>query len=444
MSFKKGDGWRAGYRVACSDVPGTVVVGTQWGDEGKAKVIDLLATRADMVVRFQGGHNAGHTVVVGKEKFAFRLIPSGVLAGARTVIGNGVVLDCATLLGEIDMLTSRGHDVSGLRISGNAHLIMPWHPILDTLAERRRGDAALGTTKNGIGPAYVDKVAREGLRVQDLLAPDRFRQRLATVLADKNDVLTKLYGVDALDGAAIEAQYLDEFAPRLAPYIADTVSIVNDAIESGEDVLFEGAQATFLDIDHGTYPFVTSSNPVAGTASVGSGVGPRHLTRIVGIAKAYVTRVGAGPFPTELHDETGQGLRDRGHEYGTVTGRPRRCGWFDGVMIRQAVRLNTLTELAVTKIDILDPLPTVNVCVAYDIDGERSSYLPGDLDRFARAVPVYEEHEGWRQDLSGARLLSDLPATARRYLDRLGELAGVPVTIIGVGAGRDQVIEIPA
>ncbi len=425
-------------------MPGTVVVGTQWGDEGKAKVIDLLATRADMVVRFQGGHNAGHTVVVNGDRFAFRLIPSGVLAGTRTVIGNGVVLDCATLLGELDMLTSRGYDVSALQISGNAHLIMPWHPILDTLAERRRGDAALGTTKNGIGPAYVDKVAREGLRVQDLLAPDRFRQRLAIVLAEKNEVLTKLYGAEALDYNEIETQYLDDFAPRLAPYIADTVSSVNDAIEAGADVLFEGAQATFLDLDHGTYPFVTSSNPVAGTASVGSGVGPRHLQRIVGIAKAYVTRVGAGPFPTELHDEIGQGLRDRGHEYGTVTGRPRRCGWFDGVMIRQAVRLNTLTELAVTKIDILDPLPTIKVCVAYDIDGERSAYLPGDLDRFARAVPVYEEHEGWLVDLSGARALSDLPATARRYLDRLGELAGAPVTIIGVGPGRDQVIEIPA
>lgn len=424
-------------------MPGTVVVGTQWGDEGKAKVIDLLATRADMVVRFQGGHNAGHTVVVNGERFAFRLIPSGVLAGTRTVIGNGVVLDCATLLGELDMLTSRGYDVSALQISGNAHLIMPWHPILDTLAERRRGDAALGTTKNGIGPAYVDKVAREGLRVQDLLAPDRFRQRLATVLAEKNEVLTKLYGADPLDYHDIETQYLHDFAPRLAPYIADTVSSVNDAIEGGADVLFEGAQATFLDVDHGTYPFVTSSNPVAGTASVGSGVGPRHLQRIVGIAKAYVTRVGAGPFPTELHDEVGQGLRDRGHEYGTVTGRPRRCGWFDGVMIRQAVRLNTLTELAVTKIDILDPLPTIKVCVAYEIDGERSAYLPGDLDRFARAVPVYEEHEGWLVDLSEARYLADLPASARRYLDRLGELAGAPVTIIGVGPGRDQVIEIP-
>jgi adenylosuccinate synthase len=425
-------------------VPATVVVGTQWGDEGKAKVIDLLATRADMVVRFQGGHNAGHTVVVNGEKFAFRLIPSGVLAGTKTVIGNGVVLDCATLLGEIDMLTSRGYDVSALRISGNAHLIMPWHPILDSLAERRRGDAALGTTKNGIGPAYVDKVAREGLRVQDLLAPERFRQRLTTVLAEKNEVLTKLYGADALDEAVIEAQFLDEFAPRLKPFIADTVGIVNDAVEAGENVLFEGAQATFLDVDHGTYPFVTSSNPVAGSASVGSGVGPRHLSRIVGIAKAYVTRVGAGPFPTELHDDIGQGLRDRGHEYGTVTGRPRRCGWFDGVMIRQAVRLNTLTELAVTKIDILDPLEQIKVCTAYDIDGERTSYLPGDLDRFARARPVYETHEGWKQDLSGARSLSDLPAAARRYLDRLGELAGAPVTIIGVGAGRDQVIEIPA
>jgi adenylosuccinate synthase len=425
-------------------VPATVVVGTQWGDEGKAKVIDLLATRAHMVVRFQGGHNAGHTVVVGDQKFAFRLIPSGVLAGTKTVIGNGVVLDCATLLGEIDMLTSRGFDTSALRISGNAHLIMPWHPLLDSLAEARRGSAALGTTKNGIGPAYVDKVAREGLRVQDLLAPDRFRSRLASVLSEKNEILTKLHGVEPLDQSAIEDQYLGVFATRLAPYIADTVSIVNDAVEAGHEVLFEGAQATFLDIDHGTYPFVTSSNPVAGTASVGTGVGPRHLSRIVGIAKAYVTRVGAGPFPTELNDEIGEGLRSRGGEFGTVTGRPRRCGWFDGVMIRQAVRLNTLTEIAVTKIDILDPLPVIKLCAAYDIDGERTSYLPGDLDRFARAVPVYEEHEGWMVDMSSARTAADIPVLARRYLDRLGELAGVPITIIGVGPGRDQVIELPA
>jgi adenylosuccinate synthase len=425
-------------------VPTTVVVGTQWGDEGKAKVIDLLATRADMVVRFQGGHNAGHTVVVDGQKFAFRLIPSGILAGTETVIGNGVVLDCATLLAEMDMLSSRGFDVSGLKISGNAHLIMPWHPLLDTLLERRRGDAALGTTKNGIGPAYVDKVAREGLRVQDLLVPDRFRQRLASVLAEKNEILTKLYGEQPLRQQDIELQYLDEFAPRLGPYIADTVGIINDAVEAGRNVLFEGAQATFLDVDHGTYPYVTSSNPVAGTASVGTGIGPRHLQRIVGIAKAYVTRVGAGPFPTELKDEIGEGIRSRGGEFGTVTGRPRRCGWFDGVMIRQAVRLNTLTELAVTKIDILDPLDQIRVCVGYNIDGERTSYLPGDLDRFARAVPVYEDHVGWKTDLSSARVVADLPSAARRYLDRLGELAGVPITIIGVGAGRDQVIELPA
>ncbi len=425
-------------------MPGTVVVGTQWGDEGKAKVIDLLATRADMVVRYQGGHNAGHTVVVGDEKFAFRLIPSGVLAGTKTVIGNGVVVDCATLIGELDMLTGRGYDVSGLAISTNAHLIMPWHPLLDRLAEERRGALALGTTKNGIGPCYVDKVAREGLRMQDLLAPARFRDRLAYVLEEKNLILERIHGVAPLDANEIEELYLGIFAERLRTYITDTVAVVNDAIEAGKSVLFEGAQATFLDIDHGTYPFVTSSNPVAGTASVGSGVGPRALGRIVGIAKAYVTRVGAGPFPTELDNEIGEFLRTRGAEFGTVTGRPRRCGWFDGVMIRQAVRLNSLTEIAVTKIDILDPFETVKVCVAYDIDGERTTYLPGDLDRFAQAVPVYEDHEGWNTDLSQARVLADLPKTARAYLNRLGELSGVPVTIVGVGPGRDQVIEVPA
>jgi adenylosuccinate synthase len=423
---------------------GTVVVGTQWGDEGKAKVIDLLATRADMVVRYQGGHNAGHTVVVNGEKFAFRLIPSGVLAGTKTVIGNGVVVDCQTLIGELDMLSERGYDVSGLTISTNAHLIMPWHPLFDRLAEERRGALALGTTKNGIGPCYVDKVAREGLRMQDLLAPDRFRARLAYVLEEKNLLLEKVYGSAPLDSKQIEEEYLGVYAERLRAYVGDTVAVVNDAIESGKSVLFEGAQATFLDIDHGTYPFVTSSNPVAGTASVGTGVGPRALTRIVGIAKAYVTRVGAGPFPTELDNEVGDFLRERGGEFGTVTGRPRRCGWFDGVMIRQAVRLNSLTELAVTKLDILDPFDTVKVCVAYDVDGERTSYLPGDLDKFAKAKPVYEEHVGWKTDLSQVRKLADLPSTARKYLDRLGELSGVPVTIVGVGAGRDQVIEVPA
>ncbi len=423
---------------------GTVVVGTQWGDEGKAKVIDLLATRADMVVRYQGGHNAGHTVVVNGEKFAFRLIPAGVLAGTKTVIGNGVVLDCATLINEITMLTSRGYDCSGLTISLNAHLIMPWHPLFDRLSEERLGSLALGTTKNGIGPAYVDKVAREGLRVQDLLAPDRFRARLSAVLSEKNLILQRVHGLEPLVADEIAELYLGAYAEHLRTYIGDSVAVVNDAIEAGQEVLFEGAQATFLDVDHGTYPFVTSSNPVAGTASVGSGVGPRVLTRIVGIAKAYVTRVGAGPFPTELNDETGSFLRERGGEFGTVTGRPRRCGWFDGVMIRQAVRLNSLTELAVTKLDILDPFETIKVCVAYDIDGERTTYLPGDLDRFARAVPVYEEHPGWNTDLSGVRRLADLPPTARQYLDRLGELSGVPVTIVGVGAGRDQVIEVPA
>ena len=423
-------------------MPGTVVVGTQWGDEGKAKLIDLLATRSDVVVRYQGGHNAGHTVVVDGVKFAFRLTPSGILSPhTRVIIGNGVVVDPVTLLAELDMLAGRGVDVSRLLLGGNAHLIMPYHPVLDRLSEERRGALALGTTRNGIGPAYVDKVARDGIRVQDLLYPDRFRARLASVLAEKNEVLTKVHAMAPLSFDEICAEYLDGHADRLRPYIGDSVRAVHEAMDAGQEVLFEGAQATFLDIDHGTYPFVTSSNPVAGQAAAGSGVGPRDLGRIIGIAKAYVTRVGAGPFPTELHDEVGAVLQERGHEFGTVTGRRRRCGWFDAVMARQAARLNSLTEVAVTKLDILDVLDEVKVCVAYDIDGERVTHVPGDLGLLERAVPVYETLPGWHADITGVRSLGQLPRNARRYLEFMGECIGVPITFVGVGPGREQIIE---
>ena len=375
---------------------GTVVVGTQWGDEGKAKLIDLLATRSDVVVRYQGGHNAGHTVVVDGEKFAFRLTPSGILSPhTRVIIGNGVVVDPTTLLAELDMLSAKGIDVSRLLLGGNAHLIMAYHPILDRLAEERRGALALGTTRNGIGPAYVDKVARDGIRVQDLMHPDRFRARLAAVLAEKNEILTKVHGVAPLSFDDICAEYLDGHAPRLAPYIGDSVRAVHEALDAHQEVLFEGAQATFLDIDHGTYPFVTSSNPVAGQAAAGSGVGPRDLTRIIGIAKAYVTRVGAGPFPTELFDDVGSLLQERGHEFGTVTGRRRRCGWFDAVMARQAARLNSLTEVAVTKLDILDGLTELKVCVGYRLDGREIDYLPASEHAQAAVEPIYETVEGW-------------------------------------------------
>jgi adenylosuccinate synthase len=426
-------------------MPGTVVVGTQWGDEGKAKVIDLLSGNADMVVRYQGGHNAGHTVVVNGEKFAFRLTPSGILfPHVVPVIGNGVVVDPFTLLAELDMLSSRSVDVSRLVVAANAHLIMPYHPILDGLAEIARGDLAIGTTKNGIGPAYVDKVARDGLRVQDLLAPDRFRARLHSVLTDKNELLTKKYGHDPLNEDDITALYLHDFAPRMRAYIGDSVTIVNDALDAGKTVLFEGAQATFLDVDHGTYPFVTSSNPVAGSACAGAGVGPRALQRIVGIAKAYVTRVGSGPFPTELHDTIGETIVERGAEFGTVTGRRRRPGWFDAVMLRQAVRLNTLTELAVTKLDILDVFETVRICVAYEIDGKRFEHMPADMDLLARATPVYLDMPGWQSDTTMARTIDELPENAQNYVRTLSRVVGVRISILGIGPGRDEVMTIPS
>lgn len=424
-------------------MPGTVVVGTQWGDEGKAKVVDLLSEAADVVVRYQGGHNAGHTVVVGDKKFAFRLTPSGILfPHVMPIIGNGVVLHLPTLFAELDMLTSAGIDISRLRVSTNAHLIMPWHSQLDVLAETRRGEQALGTTKNGIGPAYVDKVAREGIRVQDLLVPTRFRERLRYALLEKNLILTKIYDADPISEDDVLAQFLDDFAPRIAPMVADTVDLIHSALTKGQRVLFEGAQATFLDIDHGTYPFVTSSNPVAGAACAGAGVGPRDLTRIVGIAKAYVTRVGAGPFPTELHDAVGDDIIERGQEFGTVTGRRRRAGWFDAVMMRQAVRLNSLTELAIMKLDILDPLPTVKICVAYDIDGVRHKFLPSDLSLFARAVPVYEELPGWQSDTSACRIADDLPLHARQFLRRLEETSNVHISMLGIGPARDQIVAL--
>ncbi len=420
---------------------GTVVVGTQWGDEGKAKVVDLLSEKSDVVVRYQGGHNAGHTVVVGDRKFAFRLTPSGILYEHVTpVIGNGVVLHAPTLFGELDMLAAADIDTSRLRVSTNAHLIMPWHITLDVLAETRRGEKALGTTKNGIGPAYVDKIARDGIRVQDLLDPVRFRERLRSALDEKNVVLTQVFDADPINEADVLDLYLDEYAPRLAPYVCDTVDLIHRAFADGRSVLFEGAQATFLDIDHGTYPFVTSSNPIAGAACAGAGVGPRDLTRIVGIAKAYVTRVGAGPFPTEQRNEIGDAIIEKGREFGTVTGRRRRAGWFDAVMMRQAVRLNSLTELAVMKVDILDGFATVRVCVAYEIDGSRHEFLPSDIGLFGRAVPVYEDFPGWQTDTSAARTFEELPVNAQAFLTALGERSGVRISLVGVGPARDQML----
>ncbi|MFZ1448225.1 MAG: adenylosuccinate synthase, partial [Candidatus Microthrix parvicella] len=349
-------------------MPATIVVGTQWGDEGKGKFTDLFAKEMSMVVRYQGGHNAGHTLVVDGESFALQLVPSGVLYDHIVpVIGNGVVVDPVVLLAEVDMLTAKGVDCSRLRVSGNAHLILPYHQEIDALTERYLGKNKLGTTKRGIGPSYADKSTRVGIRVQDLLDPKIFREKLEAVLEDKNQVLTRVYNRLPFDVDELAETYLGEVRDRMVPYVTDTVGLVHEALEAGQHVLFEGAQATFLDLDHGTYPFVTSSSPTAGGACTGAGVGPRHIDRVVGIAKAYITRVGAGPFPTELFDEVGDHLVDVGHEYGTNTGRRRRPGWFDAVMMRQAVRVNSLSEIALTKLDVLDQLDEVSVCVAYDV-----------------------------------------------------------------------------
>ena len=440
-------------------MPATVVVGTQWGDEGKGKFTDLVAKEMQLVVRFQGGHNAGHTLVVDGESFALQLCPSGILYDHITpVIGNGVVVDPRVLITEMDMLSSRGIDPSRLKVSGNAHLILPYHQEIDRLTERRLGKSKLGTTKRGIGPAYADKASRVGLRVQDLLDPKIFREKLEVLAKEKNAILAKVFNQLPLDPGEIADEYLDVCLPRIKPHIADTVTLVHEALERHEQVLFEGAQATFLDLDHGTYPFVTSSNPVAGGVCTGAGVGPRYIDRVIGVAKAYVTRVGTGPFPTELAISTEAiGGKDReladaeevrlgdhfvevGREYGTVTGRRRRPGWFDAVMLRQAVRLNSLSELAITKLDILDTLDTVKVCVAYDVHGERVTHLPYHQSDLHAATPIYEELPGWKTDLAQITETHELPPAAEAYLAFLEEQVGVPVTLVGVGPGREQFV----
>lgn len=424
-------------------MPGMVIVGTQWGDEGKGKLTDLLAGDMDVVVRYQGGHNAGHTIVVGDQSFAVQLVPSGILhPKTLNLIGNGVVVDPQVLLDELAMLEDRGIDTTNLLVSGNAHLILPYHQEIDMMAERYLGNNKLGTTKRGIGPTYADKAARVGIRVQDLLDPKIFRQKLDVVLKEKNAILAKVYNRLPLSADEIAGKYLDEIAPRLAPRIADTVNAVHTALEAGKQVMFEGAQATFLDLDHGTYPFVTSSNPVAGGACVGAGVGPRHIDRVIGVAKAYLTRVGSGPFPSELTDEVGDLLIDRGHEYGTNTGRRRRAGWYDAVMLRHAVRLNSLSEIFLTKLDVLDTFETLKVCVAYEIDGERVDHMPYHQSQIHKAIPVYEEFPGWKSDCSGATKLDELPSKARDYVQFLSDQAGVPVSYVGVGPGRLQTVRV--
>jgi adenylosuccinate synthase len=425
-------------------VPGTVIVGTQWGDEGKGRFVDNLAERADMVVRYQGGHNAGHTIVAGEQVLKLQLVPSGILhPRVAAVIGNGVVVDPGVLLAELDMLEAGGIDTSRVLLSGNAHLIMPYHQELDRAVERFLGQNKLGTTKRGIGPAYADKAARIGIRVQDLLDPGIFTKKLDLAVREKNAVLAKVYNRLPLDGREITERYL-AMVPRLEPLIADTVHLVNDALRSGQEVLFEGAQATFLDLDHGTYPYVTSSNPVAGGVCTGAGVGPKALDRIVGVVKAYLTRVGAGPFPTELHDELGERMVERGAEFGTNTGRRRRPGWLDAVMLRHAVMINTCTELAMTKLDVLSPFPEILVCVAYEADGVRYEHVPYHQTVLHHVTPVYERLPGWQTDIGHVSRFEDLPAAARDYVRFVESLAGVPVTMVSVGPDRAQSLTLAA
>lgn len=422
-------------------MPATIVVGTQWGDEGKGKFTDLLAKEMSMVVRYQGGHNAGHTLVVDDQTFKLQLIPSGVLYDHITpVIGNGVVVDPFVLLKEMAMLTERGIDVSGLLLSGNAHLILPYHQELDALHERHLGKNKLGTTKRGIGPAYADKSMRLGIRVQDLLDEEIFREKLHGALSHTNKVLTKVFNRLPVDPDQLADKVLGECLEGIKPHIADTVNAIHDSLDAGEHVLFEGAQATFLDLDHGTYPFVTSSNPTAGGACPGAGIGPKHIDSILGIAKAYITRVGAGPFPTELFDQDGENMVDIGREFGTNTGRRRRPGWFDAVMMRHAVRINSLTELAITKLDVMDTFDTVKVCVAYEIDGKRVEKLPYHQSDVHKAKPIYEEMPGWKTDLSAATEPDHLPPKARAYLKLLEDQVGVPITLVSTGPGRSQFI----
>ena len=422
-------------------MPAIVLIGAQWGDEGKGKATDLFGGEVQWVVRYQGGNNAGHTVVLPDgQDFALHLIPSGILTpGVKNVIGNGVVVDPGVLLEEIAGLEARGVTTSNLLISADAHLIMPYHIAIDKVTERYLGKSKIGTTGRGIGPAYQDKVARVGVRVADVLDEKILYQKVEAALAVKNQVLVKVYNRRALDVDKVVDTVL-AYGRRFADRIADTSLLLNQALDRGETVLLEGAQGTMLDVDHGTYPFVTSSNPTAGGAAVGAGIGPNRITRVIGILKAYTTRVGSGPFPTELFDEMGEHLRKVGGEFGVTTGRPRRCGWFDAVIGRYAVRINGITDFFLTKLDVLSGLEKVPLCVAYDVDGQRVDEMPMTQTELHHAVPVYEELPGWFEDISGCRTFEELPANARAYVRRIEELTGAPVSAIGVGPGRDQTI----
>jgi adenylosuccinate synthase len=417
-----------------------ILIGAQWGDEGKGKVTDFLASQANVVVRSTGGNNAGHTVVVGEEEFKIHLVPSGILySNTNCIIGNGVVIDPKVLIKEIDSLIARGVKVDNLRISSNAHVIMPYHVKLDELEEESKGDSKIGTTKRGIGPAYVDKASRIGIRMGDLLEQEEFHAKLVRNVAAKNIILEKIYNSTAFNAEEIYQEYLG-YAKRLAAHITDTSLMIHQAIERGEKVLFEGAQGTLLDLDHGTYPYVTSSNPTSAGACIGSGVGPTRINKVVGVIKAYTTRVGAGPFPTELLDKAGDEIRSKGKEFGTTTGRPRRCGWYDAVIARYTARINGIDAFAVTKLDVMGGLDTIKICTGYKFGEQILQEFPLSQKVLEQCVPVYEEMPGWQEDISNVKTFEELPEAAKNYLNKIKELAGVDLFLVAVGPRRDETI----
>jgi len=423
-------------------MPAVVLLGAQWGDEGKGKATDLLGDRVDYAVRYQGGNNAGHTVVIGDQKYALHLLPSGILSpNVIPVIGNGVVIDPAVLLDEIKGLNERGINTSKLKISTNAHLITPYHRTIDKVSERFLGKSKIGTTGRGIGPAYVDKINRIGIRVQDLFDQSILKQKIEAALHDKNQILVKVFNRKGITVDEVIDEYLG-YSDTLKPYVTDTSLLLDQALQQGKVVLLEGSQGTLLDVDHGTYPFVTSSNPTAGGASTGSGIGPTKITRVIGILKAYTTRVGSGPFPTELFDEDGEALRKIGGEVGVTTGRNRRCGWFDAPIARYAVRVNGLTDFFLTKLDVLTGWEKIPVCVAYEIDGKRVEELPESQSDFHHAKPIYEYLPGWKENISKAKSVADLPKNAQEYVKFLEKISGAPMNAIGVGPGRDETIVV--
>lgn len=421
-----------------------IVLGAQWGDEGKAKVVDYLTADADVVVRYQGGANAGHTIKAGDLKFVFHLIPAGIVHPSKTcVIGNGVVIDPTALFKEVDDLETRNISVKGrLFVSDRAHLVMPYHKRLEQASEEKIGDSAIGTTLRGIGPTYQDKINRSsGIRVGDLLDAELLPEKIRANVRAKNEMLEKIYGLKGMEEVPIIEEYM-ALGERLSPFITDTSVYLNDAIDAGKSVLFEGSQGTLLDIDHGTYPYVTSSNTTAGGACTGAGIGPTHIDAVVGVVKAYTTRVGNGPFPTELNDEMGQRIRDIGHEYGATTGRPRRCGWLDLVIVRMARRINGLSSIAVTRLDILDQIAELKICTHYMRKGKRVDHFPGDLNRLAECEPVYETLPGWQTPTCHIRCYADLPGNARRYLERIAELSQTPISLVSVGPDREETIVV--